>query len=152
MCLEWERQEMKNRLMIALYIAVAGVAGFLLSDTGVLPMTSKTAYRTKEPLLIAGEQKHFSVLPAGTILYFDRGWPEGHLTYHVYFNVQGEFRTGPADATMIAPLWLPTVGPEELPKLLNDYPVTKNDLVEILRARKIRKEELTQILRAWPDE
>lgn len=115
-------------------------------------MTTKTAYTIQEPLLIAGEQKHFSILPAGTVLYFDRAWPEGHQTYHVYFHFKGDFKANPADARMISPLWLRTVDPDELPKLLKDYPITKNELVEILKARKITKAELIQIVREWPDE
>jgi hypothetical protein len=131
---------------------VAGALGFLLFDTRALNMMTKTAYTTKEPMLIAGAQTHYSILPAGTVLYFDRAWPEGHQTYHVYFHFKGDFKAGPADANMISPLWLRTVDPEELPKLLKDYPVTKDDLVEILKARKITKAELVQIVREWPDE
>ncbi|MEW6319307.1 MAG: hypothetical protein AB1670_23350, partial [Pseudomonadota bacterium] len=48
---------------------------------------------------------------------------EVHQTYHVYFHFKGEFDSEPADAEMISPLWLRTVDPEELPKLLNNYPV-----------------------------
>jgi hypothetical protein len=39
-----------------------------------------------------------------------------------------------------------------LPKLLKDYPITKDQLVGILKARKITKSELIQIVREWPDE
>jgi hypothetical protein len=142
-----------KRVLPTLIIAIlAGVFGFIISDTGALNMTTKTAYTTKEPLLIAGEQKNYSILPSGTVLYFDRAWPEGHQTYHVYFHFKGDFNAGPADANMISPLWLRTVDPEELPKLLKDYPITKDELVEILKARKVTKAELVQILRDWPDE
>jgi hypothetical protein len=142
-----------KRVLTTLIIAIlAGVSGFIISDIGALQMTTKTAYTTKEPLLIAGEQKNFSILPAGTVLYFDRAWPEGHQTYHVYFHFKGDFNADAADANMISPLWLRTVDPEELPKLLKDYPVTKDDLAEILKARKVTKAELVQILREWPDE
>jgi len=143
---------MKKILALLLTSILSEVSGFLISDTGVLNMTTKTAYTTKEPLLIAGEQKHYSILPEGTVLYFDRAWPEGHQTYHVYFHFKGDFKAAPADANMISPLWLRTVDPEELPKLLKDYPLTKDELVEILKARKITKAELVQIVREWPDE
>jgi hypothetical protein len=143
---------MKKFLFILLIAIISGASGFIISDTGALNMTIKTAYTIKEPLLIAGEQKYYSILPAGTVLYFDRAWPEGHQTYHVYFHFKGDFKADPADANMISPLWLRTVDPEELPKLLKDYPVTKDELVEILKARKITKAELIQIVREWPDE
>jgi hypothetical protein len=143
---------MKKLLFMLLVAILSGASGFLISDTGVLNMTTKSAYTILEPLLITGEQKYYSILPAGTVLYFDRAWPEGHQTYHVYFHFKGDFKADHADANMISPLWLRTVEPEELPKLLKDYPITKNELVEILKARKITKDELIQIVREWPDE
>jgi hypothetical protein len=143
---------MKQKLIIFTIAILSGTLGFLIPHTGAYNMTTKTAYVIKEPLLIAGEQKNYSILPAGTVLYFDRAWPEGHQTYHVYFHFKGDFKSEPADASMISPLWLRTVDHEELPKLLNDYPLTKDELVEILKARKITKAELVQIVRDWQDE
>jgi hypothetical protein len=143
---------MRKALLLAIGVSLAGVLLLLKLGTGTLNMTTKTAYTTKEPLLIAGEQQHYSILPAGTVLYFDRAWPEGHQTYHVYFHFKGDFKGEPADSEMISPLWLRTIDPEELPKLLKDYPLTKDELMEILKARKITKSELVQIVRDWPDE
>jgi hypothetical protein len=143
---------MKIASLILVTAILSGTSGFLLSDTGALNTATKTAYTVKEPLLIAGEQKYYSILPAGTVLYFDRAWPEGHQTYHAYFHFKGDFKTDPADANMISPLWLRTVDPEELSKLLKDYPITKEELVEILKTRKITKADLIQIVREWPDE
>jgi hypothetical protein len=143
---------MKKPLLVLVVAVISGIFGGVISKSGAFNMTSKTAYAITEPMLIAGEQTHFSILPAGTVLYFDRAWPEGHQTYHAYFHFKGEFKAVPADAEMISPLWLRTVEPDELPKLLKDYPVTKEELVEILKARKITKAELVQMVREWPDE
>lgn len=143
---------MKNKVIVILIFFLAGLAITATFKPGLLKMTSKTAFRTKEPLLIAGEQHHYSILPTGTVLYFDRGWPEGHQTYHVYFDIKGELQTDPADPEMMSPLWLRTIETDELPKLLNDYPVSKNELVQILKARKVSKSDLVQILRDWSDE
>lgn len=116
-------------------------------------MTSKTAFTIEEPLLIEGEQqKTYSLLPAGSVLYLDKSWPEGHQTFHVYFHFKGNFKAAPADPTLISPLWLRTVDHEELSKLLNEYPVSKQELSALLRARGVTKAELTQILREWPEE
>ena len=116
-------------------------------------MTSKTAFRLEEPLLIEGEQqKTYSLLPAGSVLYLDKSWPEGHQTFHVYFHFKGDFKAAPADPKAISPLWLRTIDREELPKLLNEYPLTKHELTAILRTRGVTKAELTQILREWPEE
>lgn len=142
---------MRTALVLVISAALAGALIFKFG-TGASNMTSKTAFTTKEPLLIAGEQPHYSILPAGSVLYFDRAWPEGHQTFHVYFDFKGEFRAERADPEMISPLWLRTVDPEELPKLLKDYPLTKDELVSILKARKITKAELVQIARDWPEQ
>jgi hypothetical protein len=141
---------MSKRLRLTVAIALG--AGLFLPKLGIgaFKMTTKTAYTLKEPLLIAGDQQHYSILPAGTVLYYDRAWPEGHQTYHVFFHFKGDFKAVPADPEMISPLWLRTIDPEELPNLLNDYPVTKDELVKILKARKITKAELLQIARDWP--
>lgn len=126
---------------------------YLLLSTGVLSMTSKTAFTIEEPLLIEGEQqKTYSLLPAGSVLYLDKSWPEGHQTFHVYFHFKGDFKAAPADPKTISPLWLRTIDREELPKLLNEYPLSKQELATILRARGVTKAELTQILREWPEE
>lgn len=116
-------------------------------------MTSKTAFMIEEPLLIEGDQqKNYSLLPAGSVLYLDKSWPEGHETFHVYFHFKGSFKATPADPKTISPLWLRTVEREELPKLLNEYPLSKEDLMALLQARNVTKAELTQILREWPEE
>lgn len=126
---------------------------YLLVATGVLPITSKTAFKIEEPLLIEGEQqKTYSLLPAGSVLYLDKSWPEGHQTFHAYFHFKGDFKATSADSTSISPLWLRNVDREDLPKLLNEYPLSKQELIAILRARSVTKSELTQILREWPDE
>lgn len=147
---EWK--QMKRKIIFLIFIAIFSIIATVSLNTGRLIITAKTAIRTKEPLLIIGEQHHFSLLPAGTVLYFDRGWPEGHLTYHAYFDIKGEFQADPADHEMMSPLWLRTIDSDEMPKILNDYPITKNELVQILKARKVSKSDLAQILRDWPNE
>ena len=115
-------------------------------------MKSKHAITLNEPLLIEGEtNKYYSLLPAGTVLYHDKSWPEGHETLHVYFNLKGNIDFQKADPSVVSPLWLRTVDPAELTKLLQDYPLTKNDLVRILKARKISRDELAEIVREWKD-
>ena len=125
---------------------------YILLATGVLAITSKTAFTIKEPLLIESErQKTYSLLPAGSVLYLDKSWPEGHQTFHVYFHFKGDFKAVPADPKTISPLWLRIVDRKELPKLLNEYPLNKQELTTILRTRGVTKAELTQILREWPE-
>lgn len=115
-------------------------------------MTTKKAFRLEEPLLIEGEkQTSYSLLPAGTVLYYDKSWDEGHSTYHVYFHFKGEFKSTPADSSGIDPIWLRTVDSAELPKLLSEYPVSRDELAAILKAKRATKQDLVQILRDWTD-
>jgi hypothetical protein len=144
---------MRKLATIAMLTLGLILLAYLLLSNGVLSMTSKTAFTIEEPLLIEGEQqKTYSLLPAGSVLYLDKSWPEGHQTFHVYFHFKGDFKAAPADPKTISPLWLRTIDREELPKLFNEYPLSKQELTTILRTRGVTKAELTQILREWPEE
>lgn len=115
-------------------------------------MNTKKAYRLDEPLLIEGEkQNSYSLLPQGTVLYYDKSWDEGHSTYHVYFNFKGEFKSTAVENNGIDPIWLRTVPADELPKLLSEYPVSLEELTAILKAKRATKQDLVQILRDWKD-
>ncbi|MFS2005362.1 hypothetical protein ACEN9F_17190 [Duganella sp. CT11-25] len=115
-------------------------------------MNSKKAVRLEEPLLIEGEQQNsYSLLPAGTVMYYDKSWNEGHSTYHVYFHFKGEFKSVSADSEGIDPIWLRTIDSDELPKLMSDYPVSRDELTDILKAKRATKQDLVQILRDWKD-
>lgn len=126
------------------------LTGFFLSETGLLKMKRPKAFTTKEPLLIEGEiQKTYSLLPAGTVLYHDKSWPEGHDTFHVYFHFKGNLESEPANPDVIAPLWLRSVDRSEVIKLIQEYPLSKDELVKILKAKKMTREELADIVREW---
>jgi len=129
-------------------ITISAIAGFLLSHSGIFHMKTTKAFTTTEPLLIEAEkQNSFSVLPMGTVLYLDKSWPEGHDTFHVYFHFKGQLVATPANAEVIAPLWLRVVERAEVTKLMAEYPLTKEELTSILRGQKLTKDELVQILR-----
>jgi hypothetical protein len=126
--------------------------GILLAESGIIHMNSKKALRLEEPLLIEGEkQASYSLLPVGTVLYYDKNWEEGHSTYHVYFHFKGQFKSMPTDSGSIDPIWLRTIDRDELPKLMSDYPVSKDELISILRAKRATKQDIVQILSDWKD-
>jgi hypothetical protein len=85
------------------------------------------------------------------VLYLDKSWPEGHETYHVYFHFKGKFKATPSDSDMIAPLWLRTVDSSELGKVINDYPLSREELTDLLKAKRVTKQDLAQILHDWVD-
>jgi hypothetical protein len=134
-------------------------AGMLFQKFGV-PMMKKTTYlQIQEPLLLEvhepeAQQRDFHMLPAGTPLYHEYSFPEGHTTYRVYINIKANFAAKEIVSdkpNLIDPIWAYPVKPEDLPKLIANTPVSKDDLVRILKARKMTREDLAQIVREWTD-
>lgn len=139
-------------ILLGFFVIAATVFGFFLSEKGVIHMNDKKAFRLEEPLLIEGEkQNSYSLLPTGTVLYYDKSWAEGHSTYHVYFHFKGEFKSTPTDGNGIDPIWLRTIDSDELSKLMTEYPVSREELTNILKAKRATKQDLVQILRDWKD-
>lgn len=145
---------MKNSSVLSLILVaiISAILGFLISEKGVIKINEKKAYRLEEPLLIEGEkQNSYSLLPTGTVLYYDKSWAEGHSTYHVYFHFKGTFNSVRVDGNGIDPIWLRTIDSHELSKLMTEYPISKEELTNILKAKRATKQDLVQILRDWTD-
>lgn len=112
--------------------------------------------KTLEPLLLnaGGKSEDFHMLPAGTPLYKYYDFPEGHTTYIVYLNIKGEFKSKTIESdkvNLIDPIWGYTVKPDQISRLIATTPISKDDLVEILKARQVTRDELAQIVRDWKD-
>ena len=110
--------------------------------------------KTKEPMLLAtkGQQQYFHMLPAGAALYRFQSFPEGHTTYIAYINIKGEFAHENAKSEYsVDPMWAFPVSPEEVKELLETTPISKEDLVSILKARKMTRSDLAEIVREWKD-
>jgi hypothetical protein len=107
-----------------------------------VPMMSKTTYlKLTEPLLLESEGKaqDFHVLPAGTALYKDYDFPEGFTRYRIYINIKAEFAAQEIVSdkpNLIDPIWGHPVRRADLPFLLANTPVTKDDLVRILKVAR----------------
>lgn len=116
---------------------------------------SKTQYlKLSEPLLLSagGESKNFHMLPAGTPMYKDQSFPEGHTRYIVYVNFKGAFAAEVVKSekpNLVDPIWAQAVNKDDVQQLIAETPVSKDDLVRILKARKMTREELAQIVREW---
>jgi hypothetical protein len=103
------------------------------------------------PLLVAAQDtisKNLHLLPKGATLYFDKAYPEGFSRYKLYINVDRmplplEDLADPAE---IRPVDAYAPSPVDLRKLLKDYPLTKDELVSILKSTKMEKEEIRSIL------
>lgn len=145
-----------RRAGFAALLAVVFFAGMLFQKFEVPFMTKTTYLELQEPLLlhVGAELKNFHMLPAGTALYKDYAFPEGHTRYVVYVNIKADFAAKQVvsdKANFISPIWAYPVGPDDLAKLVAETPISKDDLVRILKARKMTREELAQIVREWQD-
>lgn len=146
-------------LGLTAFLAAMFGGGMIFQKLGV-PMMQNTTYLVlQEPLLLEvlepeAQQRDYHMLPAGTALYKDYAFPEGHSRYIVYVNIKAQVATKTVVSdkpNFTVPLWGEPVRPEDLPLLLANTPVSKEDLVRILKARKMTREDLAQIVREWKD-
>lgn len=136
---------------------VATLAGAAITAAityqGAKEMDKEFAFRLKEPALIAtqsGQERY--LLPADTVLFHQASFAEGHSLYAIEVMLDGQLqRERLKQGEFAEPLWLYNVATEDVKKLLNEYPLSKEDLVSILKARQITREELEQIVLEWVD-
>lgn len=143
-------------LLCAVTAVLSFALGMVFQKNGDSIM-SKTIYlKTAEPMLLGtdGQVQDFHVLPAGAALYKFKDFPEGHTTYLAYINIKGPFaaeRIEANEANLIDPMWAMRVRPEEVAVLLQNTPISKDDLTRILKARKVTRDDLAQLVRDWKD-
>lgn len=128
---------------VGLMILISAYEFFLGRDA----MTK--VHKLEYPLMLSSniESKNIHMLPRGTVLYFDKSYPEGFTRYKVYINID---RTPLkleelADPTEIDPIDAVVPSKDDLLKLLRDYPLTKSDLESILNSKKLSKEEINEV-------
>jgi hypothetical protein len=117
-------------------------------ETGV-NMGNQRVHTLQKPLRIASKfSKHYYLLPAGTVLYFDTSLSEGMDRFFVYINVEGEElelkeveREG-----LIAPLTAYPIEKKDIVELLNAYPLSTDDLAKILNSQPISESDLQEIV------
>lgn len=107
-------------------------------------------HKLEYPLILSSDSstKNTHLLPKGTVLYFDKSYPEGFTRYKVYINIDRMplKLDDLSDPTEIDPIDATAPSKEDLIKLLRDYPLTKSDLESILNSKRISKEEIREIL------
>jgi hypothetical protein len=70
--------KMKKAISLVLFALLFRLVGILISELRLSRDVARKAFAIEEPLLIEGERQNgYSVLPAGTVLYLDKSWPEG---------------------------------------------------------------------------
>ena len=91
------------------------------------------------------------MLPKGTILYFDKAYPEGFTRYKVYINIDRMPLTlqSLSDSTTIIPIEGHVPYKEDLKKLLREYPLTRSDLADILKSQHLTKDEISEVFKEY---
>lgn len=107
-------------------------------------------HKLEFPLILNSDEasKSFHLLPKGTTLYFDQAYSEGFTRYKVFINIDRmPLKLQELDEpTTIIPIEAYAIDKEGLSKLLQDYPLTKSDLISILKSGYISKEEIRELL------
>jgi hypothetical protein len=111
---------------------------------------------TREPLRIASVTNPEGVgshaLPSGVVLYRDKIMPEGQTSYLTYFYHKGRIaheELKPDDKRTI-PSWLHNITAEEAENLFKQFPLSKQDVIAAVKANKITRDDLVDILRHLP--
>ncbi len=116
-------------------------------------MDKTSAFRLKEPALISTPLgQPYYLLPSETVLYHQYALEEGPEIYALQMMVNGRLsmeRLAPDESA--PPLQLFAVETDDLKGLLADYPLSKEDLIRILKARQVTREELEQMVLEWVD-
>lgn len=131
-------------------IVVILILAFLINHYASENKKMAKIHKLESPLILLSEapSKNYHMLPKGTVLYFDKSYPEGFTRYKVYINIDRMplKLEDLADPTEINPIDAVAPGKEDLLKLLREYPLTKSDLESILNSKRISKEEIREIL------
>jgi hypothetical protein len=130
-------------------IAFGSLLPFILSKT----MTNKPIYRLNEPMLIATPKgAPYFMIPAGTALHFQQGFDEGHQLYTIEVLAMGKLPADKISEKEVEATWLDPISADDVPRILEQYPLPKDELVRILKAKKMTRDELAQIVREWKDD
>ena len=107
-------------------------------------------HKLESPLLLSSDKslKNMHMLPKGTMLYFDQSYPEGFTRYKIYINVDRmplQLKEL-SDPTSIEPIDAYAPEKDDLKKLLKNYPLTREELITILKTSSMSREDIKEIL------
>ncbi|NHZ36764.1 hypothetical protein [Massilia rubra] len=106
-------------------------------------------YVLDAPMLLAADSrdKNLHLLPKGTTLYYDQGFPEGVERYRVYVNLDHNILKLKQldDPTRITPIRAQAIEAHELKRALRDYPLTKTELQAILKSDAMTRAEIKAV-------
>jgi len=143
----------RNLFLVILFISVS--INVLLLIKATVMSQKKTFHILKSPMMFESDtpEDKYYLLPAGTTLYFDKAFPEGHARYITYLNYKGpalDLQESDREG-FIAPSWIHQIGKEELENLMNKYPLSKDDLKRILKSNSFTRAELIEIINSYQE-
>lgn len=145
---------MKKKIVSFTVASLIFIAGVLTPFLWKITMDTKPSYRLKEPMLISNSSgAPYYMIPANTVLHFEKGFAEGHQLYKIDVFFKGELSADQLPPeTASESTWLYSIDADDVQKVLQQYPLSKEDLVQIMKARKMTRDDLAQIVRDWKDE
>lgn len=145
---------MKKATALVSAVLLFLIAGLLAPFFFKKMMAAGSSYKLKEPMLIAtstGEPS--SMIPKNTVLHFQQGYAEGHQLYTIEVFFKGKL---PADElpphAPIESTWLYQLDAEDIPRVHQQYPLSKEDFVRMMKARRMTRDDLTQMAQEWNDD
>jgi hypothetical protein len=105
-------------------------------------------HRLTTPLQLRTKDVSNGLLPLGTTLYYDTSLAEGISRYKIYVNIDRMPLPLEAlqDPTKIAPIEAAPFTQSALLRLLNNHPITRDDLRAIVNSGYLSKEEIQEVL------
>jgi len=138
----------KSIVLIALGIVI-GVAAMLYREFN----TEEPVHILQHPLMMVGgdADSQPTLLPKGTALYYEKGYPEGFVMYKMYVNVEGVMLEThkPTEKFWLKPMNAFPVQDMQLRELADTYPLSKTQLAAILESGQISKDEIRALLQEF---
>lgn len=92
------------------------------------------------------------IFPKGASLYYDTGFSEGFSRYIMYVNISDSYTNDKNilefnQEDIISPIWLNKIDKDTLEYIMNSFPLSKEDLTQIIKQNGITKDDLADIIR-----
>lgn len=120
---------------------------------GVAMESTKLEYTTV-PLIFGTnmDYQEYSILPPKVILAHQQLFDEGFSRYLLKVKIEKGFNYNKKSDGMVRPLWLASASDVDVESLVRYHPISKSDLLAILKNSRVTRSQLIDILRKWDDE
>ncbi len=96
--------------------------------------------------------QEYSILPPKVTLNPQQSFDEGFSRYALKVKVERGFNHNKRSDGMIHPIWLSSASDVDIESLILYHPISKSDLLAIIKNSGITRSQLIDILRKWDDE